>query len=638
MVRRTVQLLISACQLALWCAGACSLRAEILMTGTPVSAFAPLEAVIATLMTKSQIPGGVVAVANQGRLVYARGFGYSDQESRALVQPDSLFRFASVSKVITSVAILHLVEEGRLRLDDKFLDLLGVLPTGADQRLRDVTVRMLLQYAGGWDPTVSGYPEFRAGQIASVMNVLSPPDANSVAQYLLRLPLDFTPGTKAAYGNTSYLYRGRLLEKVTGQGYETYVRAQILAPMGIRSFRIARTLRSGRLPDEVTYYDVPGASAVRSVYPGMGDVSYPYGGQAFEHMDSFGGWLGSAIDLVRFSSVLQGRGRAPFLSAATRQSMLARPTFAQNAATWWGLGPMVQTFGNSWYKTGSTAGIWSMIFSFGNGIDYAVLFNAVPPQEDLLNLHAAMSQIAVPTSGIPFDQLISRDHGISPRLPPAGVTNGASFRAAAAPGSIVTLFGTNLSASTASAAVVPLPLSLASVSVVINDRALPLFSVSPTQINAQLPVEIPSGPATIVVMNGTSSIPVSVSIAPTAPGIFTYGNNRAVVQNADGTLNGPNNPAAAGSTAVLYTTGQGTLDHFIPSGAPATVNPLAKPIASVTATVGDRNAAVQFAGMTPGAIGLMQVNFVVPHLPAATYPITITIGSAASNAPEITLQ
>ena len=110
------------------------------------------DRIIARIMHDFDIPGAAVAVVRHGRLVYARGFGMADREAGTPVQPDSLFRIASVSKPITAVAVLKLVEDGLLDLDARvFPDLLT--------RMNRITVRDLLRHGGGFDGDISGTVE-----------------------------------------------------------------------------------------------------------------------------------------------------------------------------------------------------------------------------------------------------------------------------------------------------------------------------------------------------------------------------------------------------------------------------------------------------------------------------------------------
>ncbi len=138
-------------------------------------------------------------MARNGHLVYARGFGLGDVEAKTPVQPDSLFRIASISKPITAAAIMQLVERGKLKLDDHLVDLLDVrherkpVPPG-DPRLKDVTVRHLLQHRGGWDRDKSFDPMFRSVKLAKELGAEPPANSWQVITAMWSRPLDFEPG------------------------------------------------------------------------------------------------------------------------------------------------------------------------------------------------------------------------------------------------------------------------------------------------------------------------------------------------------------------------------------------------------------------------------------------------------------
>ncbi|MDQ2900568.1 MAG: hypothetical protein M3Y07_12335, partial [Acidobacteriota bacterium] len=228
-------------------------------------------------------------------------------------------------------------------------------------------------------------------------------------------------------------------------------------------------------------------------------------------------------------------------------------------------------------------------------------------------------------------------------LPPATVTavvNAASFEPdKIAPGSIVSLFGTNLAQGTASALDAPLPKSLGGVSLTVKGLAAPLFYVSPTQINAQIPFEAIPGAASLVVSVAGANAPTTtfVAIENTAPGLFQYGRNRAVVQNQDGQVNDPTHSAVQGTVVTAYLTGQGPVDNPVATGSPAPDAPLSRATAKVAASIGGQGTEIEFAGLAPGFVGLLQVNLRVPDMPAGDFPLVITIGGAASNAAVITV-
>ncbi len=199
-------------------------------------------------------------------------------------------------------------------------------------------------------------------------------------------------------------------------------------------------------------------------------------------------------------------------------------------------------------------------------------------------------------------------------LSSAGIVNGASFVAPVAPGAIISLFGANLAGATAQAAGTSWPLELGGVAVEINGARIPLYVVSPGQINAQLPYEAPPGPATAVVVTPSGrSATVPFTIARAAPGSFTYaGSDRAIALNQDGTINSVDLPESRGRVIVCFVTGLGSVSPPVPTGQPASLDTLSNASETFSATIGGAPAQVLFAGLTPAYIGLGQVNILIP--------------------------
>lgn len=199
--------------------GALGVQAQI--TGQLVPQFTVLDASIQAAMARYQVPGGSVAIAKDGRLVYARGFGRADIATGEPVQPDSLFRSASVSKPVTAVAALRLVDEHRLGLDERVLPRLrNVLGDGyriGDARIADITVRDLLQHSGGWDRDDSFDPMFQSASIVSATREPAPASCETIIRYMLQRRLDFAPGSRAAYSNFGYCVLARVIEAAAGR-------------------------------------------------------------------------------------------------------------------------------------------------------------------------------------------------------------------------------------------------------------------------------------------------------------------------------------------------------------------------------------------------------------------------------------
>lgn len=137
------------------------------------------------------MPGASLAVTRHGRLVYARGFGYADVEKQEAVQPAALFRIASLSKPITAVAVMQLIAKRKLKLDDKVLDRMKLMPFLAadakpDPRWKQITVRQCLQHTGGWDRNKSFDPIIRPWDIAKALGIQPPvwPNTDQFRRYL----------------------------------------------------------------------------------------------------------------------------------------------------------------------------------------------------------------------------------------------------------------------------------------------------------------------------------------------------------------------------------------------------------------------------------------------------------------------
>lgn len=348
------------------------------------------DAAMQAFMAARKVPGGALAVVKDRRLVYARGYGWADRDKKIPVRPESLFRIASVSKPITAVAVLKLVEEGKLDLDARAFGIVRLPPVleaghPADARLGQITIRQLLQHTGGWDRDRSYDPMFRPKRIAEKTNTSPPASAQAVIRYMLGQPLDFDPGSRYAYSNFGYCVLGRVIEQISGQPYEKFVRDRILALIGVENARIGASLDGRQAPGEVRYYTTDGSQA-DSVFSSVPKkVPPPYGGFHLEAMDAHGGWIASAVDLARFAAALDDSKRSPLLKAATSREMYAPPpppvSREQGGALkdfWYGCGwsvrPVRKDRANYWHN-GSLPGTATLLVRREDGLSWVALFN-----------------------------------------------------------------------------------------------------------------------------------------------------------------------------------------------------------------------------------------------------------------------
>lgn len=204
------------------------------------------------------------------------------------------------------------------------------------------------------------------------------------------------------------------------------------------------------------------------------------------------------------------------------------------------------------------------------------------------------------------------------------LVNAASYDAAVAPGSIGALFGTAMATQTAIASTVPLPKTLAGVTVKINGLDAPLFFVSANQINLQVPGGVTLGSANIQVFNSGIAAAVgtgTATVTEAAPGILTTdlsGKNQAIALNSDLSPNSDFDklpgarPEASGNVVVIYATGIGNTNPLVADGTAAPGGPLAVATGTTSVTIGGTPAEVQFSGLAPGFVGLWQINAVIP--------------------------
>jgi uncharacterized protein (TIGR03437 family) len=244
--------------------------------------------------------------------------------------------------------------------------------------------------------------------------------------------------------------------------------------------------------------------------------------------------------------------------------------------------------------------------------------------------------------------------GAIPSFTTNGVVNGASFRpqGSVAPGSIFSIFGSNLGA-LASAGTVPLPTSLGGTCVTINDASLPLFYVSPTQINAQLPFSTPSGNVTVQIRNrnsGRASSGITIKVAPSVPGIFTATDNigetvAAIYHTSNNTLVTPANQATRDEILAMFVTGLGAVTPTVAAGAATPLAPLFNTTVAPQVCIGVNTDGTlhpmifntqqgSFSGLAPGFVGLYQINFTVPgdRIQSLTAPVVVTQGASCTTA------
>ena len=281
-------------------------------TGPAVAELSVFDRTMQDFMVSQKVSAGALAITHNSRLVFARGYTWAGADSAA-TQPSSLLRIASLSKPVTSAAALRLVEDGKLRLDEKVV---GILPFGCpegqhpDPNLKEVTVLRLLQHLGGWDRNESFDPMFHDKTISRVLDVPLPISHAEIITFMNGQPLQHKPGTEYAYSNYGYCLLGRVIEQRSEIAYDDYVKKNVLSPLGIIGMKLGCSKLEDQMPGEMTYESKRGGA---------------YGTFNLENMDSHGGWLAAAPELARFAAAFDKPGECPILSAESIETMFSLP-------------------------------------------------------------------------------------------------------------------------------------------------------------------------------------------------------------------------------------------------------------------------------------------------------------------------
>jgi CubicO group peptidase (beta-lactamase class C family) len=326
-----------------------------------------LDETIRHFMQERGVPGLSVALTYDDRLIYASSFGYADKESKLLVTTKDRFRQASVSKSVTSIAIMYLVEQGFLSLSSRVFGEGSVLgyrygtKTFTPYELQ-ITVQHLLEHTTGFvnddmcgedcDPTyLDKYLELDQWDLVGAL----------LDQY----DPTHEPGTFASYSNFAFFIAGRVIEAVSGaRRYEDFVEEYILRRLGIEDMQLARDKKA---ENEVVYYNEE-------------DPDKPYAFHVHRR-DSVGAWIATPTSLVKLLTSIDGfSGRPDFLNGSTIASMFEKSPvngsdYAKGFTVGYVNGKLTQAF-----KDGGYWGTNAYIdINFANKTSYAIASNQEIP-------------------------------------------------------------------------------------------------------------------------------------------------------------------------------------------------------------------------------------------------------------------
>lgn len=271
------------------------------------------EAFVKEHMVLDQVPGLSVGFVKDGQ-VWVEGFGYSDLENRVPARSDNSYRLASISKTITAIAVLHLVEQGKIDLDQEVQTYVPYFP----KKKWPVTVRQLLGHIGG----ISHYRDWsREGHIKVYKNTRESlgifQDFNLVAQ----------PGTRYVYSSYGFNLLGAVIEGASGQPFGVYITENILKPLGMASTRLDSPVDI--IPHRVRGYRLIRGQLANSEYV---DISSRF---------AAGGIRSTVVDLLRYAlAIMDGK----ILKQETWQQMFTPMVLRNGYFTHYGMGWDVRAY------------------------------------------------------------------------------------------------------------------------------------------------------------------------------------------------------------------------------------------------------------------------------------------------------
>ncbi|MCY7421503.1 MAG: serine hydrolase [Chitinophagaceae bacterium] len=361
-------------------------------TGIPVPSMVQTDNLIKGFLSTYEIPGASVAIAKDGKIVYMRAFGYADINKTTPTQPYNVFRIASLSKQVTSIAIMKLMQEGLLTMSSKVFGSGGILENHpvfssaniTDNRIYNITIRNLMEHSAGWNREIdcnpnpsTPYPNFLRGcdavdfplRVTQVTATSNPVTKDALIKFILEKGLNFAPGTDYKYSNLGFLILGEVIEKITNQSYEKYVRNSILAPLGIFDMHIGNNLLSEKQEREGEYTAY--GEKTLSCYGTGESVPREYGGYNVTAMDSHGGWIASSRDMLKLLTAVDGFNTKPdILEKASIDTMVKPSVNNQNYAKGWNVNTA-----NNWWHTGGLDGTACEQVRTAGGYTWIIILN-----------------------------------------------------------------------------------------------------------------------------------------------------------------------------------------------------------------------------------------------------------------------
>lgn len=351
-------------------------RLNLLLTNdlSDIPELSGLDRRIRNYMNKWQIKGASLAITRNDSLLYAKGYGWADEENGIEMGPGHIMRMASVSKLITATGIMVLQDKGLLSIKDTVFGPSGILNdslfirTIKDRNYHKITVEHLLRHQGGFNRD----PLFSSRDVKHQLQLDHAPEKEDFYRLVLSRRLRFIPGSWQRYSNFGYLLLSDIIEKVSGKPYEQFIKEEVLRPAGCYDMHIAGNYYEDRRSNEVRYYTHNGDGKFIEEYNDSGRmVERCYGGNNIPLLSGAGAWCGSPAEISRLVASIDGDPRIPDI--ISRNSFLQMTEYLDTET--FSLGWNDTNPAKGWSRTGTLSGTSALVKHFPDGECWILITN-----------------------------------------------------------------------------------------------------------------------------------------------------------------------------------------------------------------------------------------------------------------------
>ncbi|NHN24656.1 beta-lactamase family protein [Flavobacterium jejuense] len=328
-----------------------------------------MDTAVENYMSTQGVNGYSFAVTKNGRLVFAKSYGYADKAANEIMSPNHSMRIMSVSKSVTAAGIMKLLEQNKISMNQKVFGPNSILgskyATPSDKKkLNDITISQLLHHTSGLR-TCNGESEFWNKDKTY----------DDTMKMLLKSSdlLKFTPNTKSSYSNTGYFILAVVIQQISGQSYETFIRTNVLNPAGVGSGMYVG-LANGSVKSNEAHYT-------------------PETKQNMQLWAGFGGWVARPIDLVKYLGKVDGSNTPPDIIKTSTHAILTQDTpLSPNYGCGWTIS------GDKQRHNGAHGGSRSWLAEIGDGYSIAIIVNNAPSNDS--NLSKLLNDISTAVKGV----------------------------------------------------------------------------------------------------------------------------------------------------------------------------------------------------------------------------------------------